>query len=132
MHKRATNPSTMPPPAGYSQIIEVAGGTTIHIAGQVAWDETSALVGEGDFEAQARQVFGNVVKALEAAGATPSDLVKIRIYVVDHDPEKLAIFRRVRDEILNADPPPVSTLVGVEQLALPDLLIEVEAVAVVG
>jgi enamine deaminase RidA (YjgF/YER057c/UK114 family) len=132
MRKRAFNPPTLSTPVGYSQIVEVSGGTTVHIAGQVAWDETGQLIGEGNFEVQARQVFSNLVIALEAAGATPSDLVKIRIYVVDHDPEKLAIFRRVRDEILIADPPPAVTLLGVERLALPDLLIEVEAVAVVG
>lgn len=73
-----------------------------------------------------------MVKALEAAGASPSDLVNVRTYVVDHDAEKLAIFLRVRDEILAADPPPASTLVGVERLALPELLIEAEAVAVIG
>jgi enamine deaminase RidA (YjgF/YER057c/UK114 family) len=131
MEKTALNPSTLPPAAGYSQIVKVSGGTTIYIAGQVAWDEAGRLVGGEDFEEQARQVYRNLVTALAEAGATPSDLVKVGIYVVHHDLDKLEVIRSVRDEILNVDPPPASTLLGVERLALPDLLIEVDAIAVV-
>jgi enamine deaminase RidA (YjgF/YER057c/UK114 family) len=76
-------------------------------------------------------VFTNLVTALSEAGATTSDLVKIGIYVVDHDLEKLKLIRRVRDEVLNVDPPPASTLLGVERLAVPDFLIEADAIAVV-
>lgn len=131
MAKSAFNPQTLPPASGYSQIVQVRGGTTVYIAGQVAWDETGRLVGAGDFEAQTRQVFTNLLRALEEAGATPADLVKIGIYVVDHDAEKLAVIRRIRDQIFQADPPPASTLLGVHRLALPDLLIEVDAIAVI-
>ena len=131
MEKITLSPSTLPPAPGYSQIVKVSGGTTIYIAGQVAWDEDGQLVGEGDLEQQARQVFTNLVTALAEAGATPSDLVKVGIYVVDHDLDKLKVIRGVRDQVLNADPPPASTLLGVERLALPDLLLEVDAIAVV-
>jgi enamine deaminase RidA (YjgF/YER057c/UK114 family) len=131
MEKIALNPSTLPPAPGYSQIVKVSGGTTIYIAGQVAWDEEGRLVGGGDFEEQARQAYKNLVTALTEAGATPSDLVKVGIYVVDHDLDKLKVIRNVRDQILNVDPPPASTLLGVERLAVPDLLIEVDAIAVV-
>lgn len=130
MTREAINPPTLPTPPGYSQVIAVAGGTTVYIAGQVAWDADNNLIGPGDFEAQARQVFTNVTAALEAAGATADDLVKITIYVVDHDTQKLDVIRRVRDEILGDMTPPTSTLLGVAALALPDLLIEVDAVAV--
>ncbi len=131
MKKRAVNPEGLAAPRGYSQIVEVAGGTTLYIAGQVAWDGQGQVVGRGDFEAQARQVFTNLRTALAAVGATPSDLVKIGIYVVDHDAEKLAIIRQTRDSILMADPPPASTLLGVHRLALPELMIEADAIAVV-
>jgi enamine deaminase RidA (YjgF/YER057c/UK114 family) len=131
MEKIALSPSTLPPAPGYSQIVKVSGGTTIYIAGQVALDEEGQLVGEGDLEKQARHVFTNLVTALSEAGATTSDLVKIGIYVVDHDPDKLKLVRRVRDEVLDVDPPPASTLLGVERLALPDFLIEADAIAVV-
>jgi len=131
INRRASNPRTLPPPPGYSQIVQVSGGTTIYVAGQVALDEGGNLVGAGDFEAQARQVFNNLITCLSETGATPSDLTKIGIYVVDHNPEKLATIRRVRDEILDADPPPASTLLGVHRLALPELMVEVDAVAVI-
>jgi enamine deaminase RidA (YjgF/YER057c/UK114 family) len=131
MEKSALNPSSLPPAPGYSQIVKVSGGTTIYIAGQVAWDAEGQVVGVGDFEEQARQVYRNLVTALAEAGATPSDLVRVGIYVVDHDLDKLKMIRSVRDQILNVDPPPASTLLGVERLAVPDLLIEVDAIAVV-
>jgi enamine deaminase RidA (YjgF/YER057c/UK114 family) len=131
MEKSALNPSTLPPAPGYSQIVKVSGGTTIYVAGQVALDEEGRLVGEGDLEKQARHVFTNLVTALSEAGATTSDLVRIGIYVVDHDLDKLKLVRRVRDEVLYVDPPPASTLLGVERLALPEFLIEADAIAVV-
>jgi enamine deaminase RidA (YjgF/YER057c/UK114 family) len=131
MEKNALSPSSLPPAPGYSQIVQVTGGTTIYIAGQVAWDREGNLVGKDDFEKQARQVFTNLVTALAEAGATPTDLVKVGIYVVDHDVDKLSIVRGVRDEIFDVDPPPASTLLGVQRLAVPDLLIEVDAIAVI-
>ena len=131
MEKRALNPDSLPPAPGYSQIVRVEGGTTIYIAGQVAWDNEGNVVGAGDFAAQTRQVFTNLATALAEAGAAPSDLVRIGIYVVDHDAGKLGIVRSIRDEILGADPPPASTLLGVQRLALPDLLIEADAIAVI-
>lgn len=127
--REAIDPPSLPTPPGYSQVVRISGGTTIYIAGQVAWDADNNLVGPGDFEAQTRQVLTNLVAALEAAGAGPQDLVKINIYVVDHDAGKLDVIRRIRDEILGDVTPPTSTLLGVAALALPDLLIEVDAIA---
>lgn len=128
--KRAIDPPSLPRPPGYSQIVQVSGGTTAYIAGQVAWDAQNDLVGHGDFEAQTRQVLTNLVEALEAIDAGLQDLVKITIYVVDHDIEKLEVIRRVRDEFFGDITPPTSTLLGVAALALPNLLIEIDAVAV--
>lgn len=130
--REAINPETLPPPPGYSQVVTVSGGTTIYLAGQVAWGPDGNIVGEGDFEAQTRQVFHNVTEALAAAGARLSDLVKIGIYVVDHDMEKMAIVRRVRDELMGADTPPASTLLGVAALAVAGLMVEIDGVAVIG
>lgn len=132
MVKEAIDPPSLPKPPGYSQVVRVSGGTTVYIAGQVAWDTDNNLVGVGDFEAQTRQVLTNLVAALDAVDAGLEDLVKICIYVVDHDDEKLDMIRRVRDEFFGDITPPVSTLLGVAALALPDLLIEVDAVAVLG
>lgn len=129
--REAINPQTLPTPPGYSQVIRVSGGTTIYIAGQVAWDAENNLVGRNDFEKQTRQVLTNLVAALDAVGAGVADLVKIGIYVVDYDADKLDIIRRVRDEYFGDITPPASTLLGVSALAVPDLMIEIDGIAVV-
>lgn len=127
--KRAIDPPSLPSPPGYSHIVGVSGGTTVYIAGQVAWDAGNDLVGRNDFEAQTRQIFSNLGAALGAVDAGFEDLVKICIYVVDHDAVKLEVIRRVRDDFFGDITPPASTLLGVAALAIPDLMIEVDAVA---
>jgi len=131
MEKFAINPSTLPTPPGYSQIVQVSGGTTVYISGQVPLDASGTVVGPGNLERQARQVFSNLRVALTEVGATPDDLVRIGIYVVGHDDEKLDVIRRVRDEELPANPPPASTLLGVERLAMSVFLVEVDGIAVI-
>lgn len=127
--REATNPASLPTPPGYSQVVRVGGGTTIYIAGQVALDEDGNLVGEGDFEGQTRQVFTNLVSALGAVDARLEDLVKIGIYVVEHGELKLDVIRRVRDETFGDITPPASTLLGVDRLAVPGLMIEIDGIA---
>jgi enamine deaminase RidA (YjgF/YER057c/UK114 family) len=129
--RESINPPSLPPPPGYSQVVRVSGGTTAYIAGQVAWDADGKLIGEGDFEAQTRHVFANLETALAVVDCGFGDLVKIGIYVVDHDRAKLEAIRRVRDEFFGAITPPASTLLGVERLAVPGLLIEIDGVAFV-
>jgi enamine deaminase RidA (YjgF/YER057c/UK114 family) len=107
----------------------VKAGNTIYIAGQVAQDEQGQVVGRGDITAQAIQVFENLSKALTAAGAGFSDLVKITIYITD--PRFREPLGKVRTQYIR-DALPASTLVVVAGLAEPDYLIEIEAVAVVG
>jgi len=130
MTKEIFSPATLPPPVGYSHIAKVNKGTLIYLAGQVSSDPSGKLVGEGNFEAQAEQVFRNVKIAVEAAGATMADIVKLNIYLVaevglDEMPKIFA----VRDRYVNKQKPPASTLVVVSRLARPGWLIEVEAVA---
>ena len=96
-------------------------------SGQIAMEANGDVVGVGDWESQARAVFRNLTTALEAGGAGWRDVVKLTFYVVDVSP--LATIRAVRDEFVDLDRPPTSTLVGVAGLAHPDLLLEVEAVA---
>ena len=132
MDRRAINPDNLAPGLGYSQLVSVSGGRTLYISGQVGYDENRVPIGSEDFEAQARQAFSNLKLALAAGGATPSDIVKLGIFVVDHNPEKLSVIRDTRNAILGFDEdPPASTLLGVQALALPELLIEVDAIAVV-
>lgn len=126
-HIQFLSPETLAPPPGYSQIVKVTGGQTIYIAGQVALDASGALVGQGNFRAQAEQVFENIKTALAAVGADFSHVVKLNIYVVDHT--QLPILREVRDRYINADAPPASTLVEVRSLARDEFLLEIEAIA---
>lgn len=130
MPKRFINPEGLSKPRGYTHVVS-ARGTLVAIAGQVAWDAAGNLVGAGDLRAQAEQVFRNLQCALEAAGARWQDLVKITVYVVGYRPEHREIVREVRSRFVGTDTAPASTLVGVQALVLPELLIEIDALAVI-
>ncbi|WP_426536797.1 RidA family protein [Bradyrhizobium sp. McL0615] len=117
--------------AGFSQVVVAAGKRTIYTAGQVSIDERGNLVGADDLAAQTEQVMRNVGLALAAAGASFADVVKITTYVVNYKPEHRAVIGRARMPFFAKRPPPASTLVGVSALALPEWLVEIEAVAVV-
>ena len=125
------NPPGLSTPRGYSHTVSVAGGRTVFIAGQVAYNAQGEVVGKGDLRAQARQAFENLRIALAAAGGSFKDVVKMNTYVVGYKPDQLPVLREVRAEILKDVTPPASTLVGVQSLVNPDLLIEIEAIAVV-
>lgn len=126
--KKFLNPEGMPKPAGlYSQVVKASGTTNLYIAGQVARDSRGNIVGKGDFEAQAVQVYENISKALGSEGATFGDIVKITTYVTDmrYRGDLKKVTQKYFETTL-----PASTLVEVTHLADPDYLIEVEAVAV--
>src|ERR671935_1436289 len=123
------NPPTMHQPTGYSHVVEVTAGRPVYIAGQVALDPAGELVGPGDIRAQARQVFDNLQAALQAVGASFEQVVKLTYYLVDAS--ELPVVREVRDQYVNIRQPPASTAVEVRRLVRDDLLIEVEAVAVI-
>jgi enamine deaminase RidA (YjgF/YER057c/UK114 family) len=97
-------------------------------AGQVALDETGNLVGADDPEAQTRQVFINLGRALAAADASFADVIKLNYYVTDIS--MLPAVRAIRDEYVDTTRPPASTAVQVSALAMPGLMIEVEAWAI--
>lgn len=122
-------PSTMPKSVGYSQVATVTGGRIVFIAGQVALNKSGDVVGKEDFRAQVQQVFENLKAAVEAAGGTVDDVIKLNSYFVDMS--HLAEFREVRDKYVNVKNPPASTAVQVAKLVRPEFLVEVEAVAVV-
>ena len=130
--KEIFSPATLPPPTGYSHIAKVSKGTLVYIAGQVSADASGKLVGEGNFETQVEQVFKNLKLALEAAGATMADIVKMNTYLVaDVSQDDLPKMRAIRDRHLNKEQPPASTLVVVSRLARPGWLIEIEVVAAI-
>jgi len=126
--KRFLSPDTMPPPFGYSHVVDSPATRIVYISGQVPLDSDGQLVGEGDFEAQTRQVFQNLTRALEAADAVWSDVVKLNYFLTDVS--QITSVRAIRDEYVDTDRPPASTLVQVSGLFRPEVMIEVEAVAV--
>src|SRR3954451_15506639 len=115
----------------FSQVVAASGKRTIYTAGQVSIDERGALVGAADLAAQTAQAMRNVGLALSAAGASYADIVKITTYVVDCKPEHRSIIGKARSPFFANGPPPASTLVGVAALAMPDWMIEIEAIAVI-
>ncbi len=115
---------------GFSQGVVASGSRTLYVSGQVAWDAGKRLTGGADLEAQARQAFANVRAVVEAAGATLADVTIVRIYIVDYRPEKAAAVGSALRDLFAGVSAPASTWIGVAALADPELLIEVEAVAV--
>ncbi len=124
-HFRA--PEGLAPGPGFSHAV-TGRGRWVAIAGQVALDAAGEPVGPGDPEAQTRQVFANLGRALAAAGASFTDVIKLNFYVTDIS--MLPVVRTVRDEYVDTARPPASTAVQVVALAIPALMIEIEAWAI--
>ncbi|MCD6043277.1 MAG: RidA family protein [Burkholderiales bacterium] len=130
MKKEYLNPSELSTPRFYSHAVAAAGAAKlVYVSGQVSWDAKGNVVGKGDMRAQSEQVFANVSAALKAAGAGWNDVIKMNGYMVGMDAERVAAYREVRQKYLEEGALPASTLVGVEKLVHPDLLLEVEVVA---
>lgn len=114
---------------GFSHAVRSQGTTTIHCAGQVAWDKDYNVVGGGDIGAQARQALANLKTVLAEAGAGVADVVRMRTYVVNHKPEYLQPVGAAIAEFYGDTAPAANTWIGVQSLALPDFLIEIEVTA---
>jgi reactive intermediate/imine deaminase len=126
--RRFLSPETLAPPFGYSHVVDAPASRIIYISGQVPLGTDGQLVGQGDFEAQTRQVFQNLSAALEAAEASWADVVKLNYFL--RDVGQIASVRAIRDEHVDTERPPASTLVEVSGLFRDDVLIEIEAVAI--
>src|SRR5215212_7599194 len=126
---RFLNPSAVHQPVGYSHIAETRGGRKIYISGQVALDPAGNLVGPNDLQAQAAQIFKNLEAALAAVGASFDHIVKFTYFLLDIS--QIAAVRAVRDQYINTQRPPASSAVEVRRLFRDDVLIEVEAIAVI-
>ncbi len=134
MVKEHLNPSDLPNwSESFSQIVVVRAGSsrTIYVSGQVSVDAGNNVVGHGDLGRQAEVALENLSKALAAAGATPADVVRLGIYVKDYRPDQAKIISAALRKRFVAGRMPASTWLGVASLALDDLLIEIEATAVV-
>ena len=123
------NPGDLSRPETYTQVMVASGSRLVFVAGQVAEDAQGNLVGAGDLEAQSRQAFANVGRALAAGGARPDQVTKITIFVVGYRADCLPAIGAGRAAVFG-DHKPADTLIGVAALAHPGCLIEVEAIAV--
>lgn len=125
--KRAVNPWSWQDRFGFSQAWRVDGAeAVVFLAGQGPASADGELVGAGDFEAQVRQTFANLETVLEQAGASLESVVKLTVYLTDI--ANLRDYGRLRAELMPG-PPPASTAVQVGALALPGMLVEIDAIA---
>jgi len=116
---------------GFTQVVTSPPGKLVFVSGQVGWDVELKVVGGTDLAKQAEQALANLGHALAAAGAAPADLTMLRAYIVDYKPEYARLLAPHFSRFLAGVSPPASTWVGVQALAAPELLIEIEAMAVV-
>ncbi len=114
---------------GFSHATVSKEGGLLHLSGQVAWDRENNLVGENDLAAQTRQALANLRAVLADQGLDPSDLVRIRTYVVDHAPDKLGPVTGEMMAFWGDAMPCANTWIGVQALAMPEFLIEIEGTA---
>jgi enamine deaminase RidA (YjgF/YER057c/UK114 family) len=123
------NPEGLATPRTYTHVIAATGSRLVFVAGQVAEDDQGNVVGPGDLALQARRAFANVGRALAGARARPDQVAKLTIFVVDLQAEHLPAIEAARAAVFG-DHKPVDALIGVQALAHPGCLIEVEAIAV--
>jgi len=128
---RFNNPVVVSPGKGYSQTVQVDLGncTMLVLSGQVAFDKDGNLTGKDDLAKQTVQVFTNIKNIVEDAGGSMSNLIKLNYYLLDVS--QIQTLRNIRDKFINAAKPPASTLVQVSKLFQDDILIEIEATAII-
>ena len=125
--RRVSSNSPYEPLIGFSRAVRV--GDTVYVSGTVAWGPDGRLVGPGDVYTQAKQTIANIQAALKEAGATLKDVVRTRIYLTDISRWEEAA--RAHREAF-ADVRPAASMIEVSRLADPEMLVEIEAIAVVG
>jgi 2-iminobutanoate/2-iminopropanoate deaminase len=125
------NPQFLSTPKGYSHVarIDLGNAWMLIISGQVSLDKEGNLVGKGDFARQTEQVYENIMQIIKTAGGNKDHLIKTGIFILDN--ANMPILREVRNKYINIKNPPASTLVQVDKLYRDDLLIEIEATALI-
>ena len=116
---------------GFSQVVVAQGNRTVYFSGQVAWDAEQHIIGEDDLRAQVWRALQNVQTAVSAAGGTMADIVALRIYILHNWMDKTAPVSEGLKAFFPDDHPPTATWIGVQSLARPEFLIEIEGTAVI-
>ncbi len=114
----------------YAQAVLTEGGRHLFLAGQVAFDDAMQIVGEGDMQAQAAKALDNIGRVLAHAGGGPENIVRVRYFVPDYDEAMIPPLLAAIGDFFGDGPLPAGTLIGVDALAFPGLMIEIEADAV--
>lgn len=129
-----SSPSGLPEVPFYRHVSVATGTRTVHTAGQVSWDAEGQVVGAGDLAAQVEQCFRNVATALAGVGASMDDVVKLTAYFVGLDDAAVEAYAEGVARAVSAlgiqTPQAPLTAVGVAALAGSQLLVEIEAVAI--
>jgi enamine deaminase RidA (YjgF/YER057c/UK114 family) len=125
------NPASVSAPKGYSHTAQIDLGTCkmLIISGQVGLDSKGSLAGKDDFSKQTEQAFQNIKSIVESAGGKMDNVVKLSYYVLDVG--QIQTLRVIRDKFINTKNPPASTLVQVSKLFRDDILVEIEATAII-
>ena len=133
MNRQSLHPAGLFPSAdfGFAQAVSVEGKKLIFCAGQTAWDKDTNIVGAGDLGQQMAKSLENIGIALQEAGADLKDVCRLTIYVVDYNPEMLETIAAELGKVFDRNNLPANSLIGIQALALPDFLVELEATAVI-
>jgi enamine deaminase RidA (YjgF/YER057c/UK114 family) len=133
MPKEYINPKGLFPSLqyGFSQIVASAGGKMVFLSGQVGWNEQQQMIGPNDLKAQTWQTFKNIETAMRAAGGTLTDVVSMRIYIVEEKLDEDHYITEVLKAFFPEDQAPATTWIGVRALANKEFLIEIEAIGVI-
>jgi len=113
----------------YSPAVKINGGSTVYLAGQTGYQDEKGETYPGNFDAQARVAFARMRKTLEAAGAKLDDIVTMTVFVTDM--ANGTRFTQLRKEFFQDGRYPASALIGIKELARPEMMIEIQAIAVV-
>lgn len=134
MSVKTFSPANMFQPVPYDHVAVGTGSRHVHIAGQISRDGEANPIATGDLAGQVAQVLRNVAIGLAGAGATFADVVRLRFFMTQSAPEKVEAFMAgialVADELALPQPLPPISVIGVDFLFQPDVLVELEAYAI--
>lgn len=116
---------------GLSHAVIAENAKVVFVSGQISWDKNANLIGPGDLAEQVTQAHENIRVVLRKAGATPKDVVRMTTYVVNYKPEDGQIIVDANKEFFGENTPCAQTLLGIQSLFTPEMMVEVEVTAVI-